>query len=97
MSIGVRALMDEVFGDCNFVETIAYRTKNMTLGGRYLEGVCDTILWYAKNIDALKYRRIYRQTDAQGDSHWNQLLEEGEYRKLKSGEINNHSLLPPNG
>ncbi len=32
----VRALMDEVFGDCNFVETIAYRTKNMTLGGRYL-------------------------------------------------------------
>ena len=93
----VRALMDEVFGDCNFVETIAYRTKNMTLGGRYLEGVCDTILWYAKNIDALKYRRLYLKTDAQGDSHWNQLLEEGEHRKLKSGEINNHSLLPPNG
>ena len=93
----VRALMDEVFGDCNFVETIAYRTKNMTLGGRYLEGVCDTIIWYAKNIDALKYRRLYRKTDAQGDSHWNQLLEEGEHRKLKSGEINNHSLLPPNG
>ena len=40
----VRALMDEVFGGDNFVETISYRTKNMTLGGRYLEGICDTIL-----------------------------------------------------
>src|SRR6476659_5346807 len=29
----VRAVMDEVFGDGNFVETISYRTKNMTLGG----------------------------------------------------------------
>ena len=28
----VRALMDEVFGEDNFLETISYRTKNMTLG-----------------------------------------------------------------
>ena len=45
----VRAVMDEVFGEENFVETISYRTKNMTLGGsQFLEGVCDTLLWYAK-------------------------------------------------
>src|ERR1017187_10079432 len=37
----VRTVMDEVFGDDNFVEAISYRTKNMTLGGRFLEGVCD--------------------------------------------------------
>ena len=91
----VRALMDEVFGDTNFVESISYRTKNMTLGGRYLEGVCDTILWYAVNIDSLKYRKLFRNTGAQGDSHWNQLIEEdGNYRKLSAQEIRNHTLLP---
>ena len=90
----VRVLMDEVFGEKNFVETISYRTKNMTLGGRYLEGICDTILWYGKNIDTLKYRRLFRETDTQGDSHWNQIVVSGQHRKLSSKEIKNHSLLP---
>ena len=35
----VRALMDEIFGEKNFVEAISYRTKNMTLGGRCLGGL----------------------------------------------------------
>ena len=90
----VRTLLDETFGDGNFVETISYRTKNMTLGGRYLEGVCDTILWYAKNIDAVKYRRMFKATDAQGDSHWNQIVANEKYQKISSAEVNNHSLLP---
>ena len=93
----VRALMDEVFGDANFIETISYRTKNMTLGGRYLEGVCDTILWYAKKIDAMKYRKLFRETDTEGDSHWNQIAEDGKYTKLTSEEISNHSLLKHGG
>ena len=93
----VRALMDEVFGEDNFVETISYRTKNMTLGGRYLEGICDTILWYARRIDTVKYRRLFRKTDTQGDSHWNQILVAGQHRKLHTKEINNHSLLPVYG
>ena len=90
----VRALMDEVFGEDNFVETVSYRTKNMTLGGRYLEGICDTVLWYARNIEAIKFRRLYRETDTEGDSHWNQILIDGEYKKLVSKEVNNHSLIP---
>jgi adenine-specific DNA-methyltransferase len=91
----VRAVMDEVFGDGNFIETISYRTKNMTLGGRFLEGVCDTILWYAKNIDSLKYRNLFGSTNTQGDSHWNQILQQdGSYRKLTSKEIDDHATLP---
>ena len=90
----VRALMDEVFGDGNFVETISYRTKNMTLGGRYLEGVCDTILWYSKQIDTVKYRRLFRETNTQGDSHWNQVVVSGQHRKLNTDEITNHAFLP---
>ena len=94
----VRALMDEVFGEENFIETISYRTKNMTLGGRYLEGVCDTIIWYGKNTNSLKFRRIFRETSVEGDNHWNQLFfVSGEYRKLSSNEINNHSQIEEGG
>ncbi len=91
----VRAVMDEVFGDSNFVEAISYRTKNMTLGGRYLEGVCDTILWYGKNTETLKFRKIFGGTETQGDSHWNQILQsDGSYRKLSGKEIEDHALIP---
>lgn len=91
----VRALLDEVFRDKNFVESISYRTKNMTLGGRFLEGVCDTILWYAKDIDTLKFRRLFKQSEVEGDAHWNQILgDSGICRKLTAAEIEDHSLLP---
>jgi len=91
----VRALMDEVFGDSQFIEQISYRTKNMTLGGRFLEGVCDTILWYARDVNALKYRRLFKNSNVQGDSHWNAILRpDGTTRKLSAEEIRNHSLLP---
>ena len=91
----VRALMDEVFGQENFVETVSYRTKNMTLGGRFLEGICDTILWYARRKDSLKFRRLFRETDAQGDSHWNRALTDaGEMSVLSSDIVKNHALLP---
>jgi adenine-specific DNA-methyltransferase len=90
----VRALMDEVFGDANFVESISYRTKNMTLGGRFLEGICDTILWYARDIDKLKYRRLFKPSEVEGDSHWNQVMEmSGHYRKLTGPEIEDHSKI----
>lgn len=90
----VLCLLDEVFGSENFVETIAYRTKNMTLGGRFLEGICDTVLWYSKNIDSLKFRHLFRETNSQGDSHWNLVIDsKGWPRKLSASEIKNHSLL----
>tara|TARA_R110000744_G_scaffold355384_1_gene461911 strand:- start:16386 stop:19202 length:2817 start_codon:yes stop_codon:yes gene_type:complete len=91
----VRMLLDEVFGDGQFVEQISYRTKNMTLGGRYLEGVCDTILWYSKNTESLKFRRLYKKTNVENDSHWNQILSpDGSSRKLVASEIRNHASLP---
>lgn len=91
----VRALMDEVFGEVNFIEAISYRTKNMTLGGRYLEGICDTILWYGRNAENLKYRGLYKDAEVEGDAHWNQIVEStGASRKLDSSEIDDHSKLP---
>jgi len=94
----VRALMDEIFGEKNFVEAISYRTKNMTLGGRYLEGVCDVLLWYSREIDVLKYRRLFRETEAQGDSHWNRVLtQDGQVLELTSDQVRNHASIPQLG
>ena len=91
----VRAVMDEVFGSENAVEQIAFRTKNMSLGGTLLEGVCDYLLWYAKNKASVKFRRIYRPTETSGDSHWNRcVLSDGTRRAMTGEEIEDNRLLP---
>jgi adenine-specific DNA-methyltransferase len=55
----VRVLMDEVFGQDNCVTTITIlkTTSNTT---RFLAGVYDCILWYAKSHSSLKYRGLFR-------------------------------------
>ena len=50
----VRALMDEVFGDENFVSQISTKTSGGSTG-EFLSNVVDTILWYSKSRDRLKY------------------------------------------
>ncbi len=59
----VRAVMDEVFGEGNFVSLIAY-AKTTGFSGNYLSSVCDYLLWYSKHIDLMKYRLIYTTKEA---------------------------------
>ena len=58
----VRALMDEVFGDENFVVQIGFQ-KTGGLAGRYLESTEDYILWYGRNKDGLKFRELYNERE----------------------------------
>jgi adenine-specific DNA-methyltransferase len=91
----VRCLMDEIFGAENFVNQIVYRTKNMTLGGNLISGICDYIIWFARKKECVKYRQIYRKSNIEGDSHWNYYLNNNdELIKMSSEEVNNHRLLP---
>ncbi|KAA5603971.1 site-specific DNA-methyltransferase [Roseospira marina] len=54
----VRALMDEVFGEGNFICLItALKTTSAT--SQYLAGVADYVLFFSKNRERLKYRSIY--------------------------------------
>ena len=59
----VRALMDEVFGEENFVAEIVI-TKTTSATSLYLAGTCDYILWAAKNYKTLKYRQPFRKKRA---------------------------------
>lgn len=54
----VRAVLDEVFGDDNFICQIAFRTA-MTKPTKGLNNVFDYVLWYAKNKGGHKYRDLY--------------------------------------
>src|SRR6184192_819440 len=54
----VRALLDEVFGDTNFIAQIATKTSGGSTGV-YLSGVVDFVLWFAKDTEHTKYRPLF--------------------------------------
>lgn len=63
----VRALLDEVFGERNFVSQITVR-KTTSEGATLLGSTCDFILWFAKNRDSTKAHSLFvpRSDDAEG-------------------------------
>ncbi len=54
----VRALMDEVFGETNFVREIVF-AKTSGLTSNFLANRFDYLIWYAKDRQSLKYRQPY--------------------------------------
>ncbi|OWY40966.1 site-specific DNA-methyltransferase [Xenophilus sp. AP218F] len=63
----VRAVMDEVFGESNFVALI-FVTKTSGFGDtNTLGSVGDFVLWYAKNRQTVKYRQLYLEKDENSD------------------------------
>ncbi|HQS46492.1 MAG: site-specific DNA-methyltransferase [Rhizobiales bacterium 24-66-13] len=55
----VRALMDEVFGDENFVSEIGV-PKTSSATSEFVPGVMDYVLFFARNINNLKFRSIFK-------------------------------------
>ena len=62
----VRSVMDEVFGEENFVVTIAVQ-KTGSQTGAYLQSNVDSILWYGKSQE-VKFRPLFlpREIDGKG-------------------------------
>ncbi len=85
----VRAVMDEVFGEENFVAGIVI-TKTTSATSLYMAGICDYILWTAKNYKALKYRQPFREKRAgeAGAALYNRIqsADGGTVRALSKGE-----------
>ena len=59
----VRALMDEVFGEDNFVSLLTIQ-KTSSQTDRNLSSVSDYLLWFAKNEVSLKFRRPFLEKGA---------------------------------
>ena len=93
----VRLLLDEVFGEGNFVSLISFR-KTSAFPGRLLRGVSDYLLWYAREKERVKYRPLYRRKrpGAEGASNYRSVeLADGSSRKLSPEEEADPGRLPP--
>jgi adenine-specific DNA-methyltransferase len=63
----------------------------------YLAGVYDNVIWFAKNIDAVKYRQIYKikEFGKEGAAEYTQIaLVSGERRPLTIAEKRGESAIP---
>ena len=84
----VRAVMDEVFGEKNFIGLIWFRKKTMPLGATYLERMGDYVVWFGKDTSRTKFRRLFKPIDIVGDFHWNwRQLDETARRKFSKKEL----------
>lgn len=86
----VRAVMDEVFGEENFVSQISYKTTQ-SAGSTTLDTSCDYILWFAKSKDILKFRKLIRVLE-RGDKGatrytFAENISTGEIRRISNSEI----------
>jgi len=91
----VRNILDEVFGVKNFVSQISFRKKTMPLGTKTLEQMHDHIIWYAKNLDSIKYRDLWKEYNIKGSQDWNWVeLKDGQRRKLTKEEFAGITKLP---
>ena len=83
----VRDLMDEVFGDDNFVSLISNQTTT-GFPAEYIGNISDHVLWYAKNRPTGKSRRPYfRKTFeiGEGNARW-LMFEDFTYRGVTAAE-----------
>jgi adenine-specific DNA-methyltransferase len=58
----VRAVMDEVFGDDNFISLIPF-SKTSGATSRLLSATCDYLLWYSREKSRAKYRKLLIEVD----------------------------------
>ena len=93
----VRNLMDEVFGSENFVSQIVY-TKTAGFTSNTIGNVADFIIWYAKDIEQVKIRKLFVERDPLSDSHYNSIeLADGRRMTIAEWERqNNQSFIYKN-
>ena len=59
----VRDLLDEVFGAENFCAIIVF-AKASAQSSVLIPGVSDFLLWYARDVEQVKYRRLFADAEA---------------------------------
>ena len=92
----VRCVMDEIFGENNFISEIAFR-KTSNLTAEFLPTSSDFILWYAKNRANAKFNRLFIPKTFQNmssDSFGCAEFPDGTWRRLKKAEKDAPESLP---
>jgi adenine-specific DNA-methyltransferase len=95
----VRNLMDEVFGSENF-SGLVFLKKTGGLGSGKLKSVADYLIWYAKDIEQMKIRPLFKPKElGKGDTtgeRYDQLESPDgiEQRPMTKEERDNPNLVP---
>ena len=77
----VRALMDEVFGEGNFVSLITVR-KTTSEGASLLGATTDFILWYGRSSTQIRFRSVYQPRSENAESRYSQIDSDGRRYRL---------------
>lgn len=65
----VRMVMDEVFGEENFISEIVV-TKTGSISSNFLGNIADMILWYGKNKENTRYYNIFNERDTRSEDDY---------------------------
>ena len=92
----VRTVMDEVFGEQNFVSELITK-KSGGMGQAQIDNVADFILWYGKKKEEVKYRPLFdmKVLDSGAGLRYRTVQEaDGSTRPMTKGEVDDPSSLP---
>jgi adenine-specific DNA-methyltransferase len=84
----VRAILDEVFGEQNYVAVIQFQ-KTTSATNLFVPIVCDYLLWYARDKSQATYHPLFtlKSAGSAGAMHYKQIeLPTGERRSLNAEE-----------
>lgn len=92
----VRILLDEVFGESNFVNLITCRVSSGTTRESSVKNISNYILWYCKDKNKIKFRRLLLRREI-NTQRYNQVEEaNGLRRSMTNEEKRDPSKLPEN-
>lgn len=93
----IRNILDEVFSPNNFVSIIVFQ-KTSAKGSQLLDTVNDYIIWYAKDIQKLKFHQLYKDKiiGEEGTTQYTWIQSDnGEVcRRMTTEELKDISLIP---
>src|SRR5271165_366904 len=86
--------MDEVLGAANFVSLITVQ-KTTSASGNTIATVADYLIWYARDINKLKFRPLFLGRAGEGWVNYDYVkLADGTYRRMTAEERSDWSTLP---
>ena len=94
----VRAVMEEVFGEENFLSEIITK-KSGGMGQSHIDNIADFIIWFAKNKQLTKYRQLFEIKEfntGAGLRYRTVQLCDGRTRRMTNEEVADPPSLPAN-
>jgi len=93
----VREVLDEIFGINNFAGQISYVTTTTQSRG-LLPSINDSVLWYGKDLEKIKYKQLYIFKELGGEGSkgydWIESPDGSDFRRITKEERNGEIPLP---